>query len=371
MNLDDQKLTGVGELVINDSLNAPLLNLKITRTDTTVIPESNNLIVYVDKVPSLTPSSERKEYVFSLSSVLEINEFFSMKVELNSDVELINSVSRIDNTIESLNNLPVILFEGVNYIYTNYSGVNIELMYLKNNEFNKVYVNNMIYAIRKLKSNGDFSLDDIYFKDAFTTTENGLEVSVNKLETNFIVSKNNKFYLDSDGNLTVNTITTTNQTNVNGSINSILSQVYPIGAIYLSVNNNDPSVLFGGTWSLFGSGRCLVGVDSAQPEFITPEKEGGAKTHALTIDELPAHTHTIDSSGSHKHTYTGYLQCEVSGASNYTAIAHKRYASDGAATPPSMNSTGSHTHTVNETGSSVEHNNLQPYITCYMWKRVS
>lgn len=36
-----------------------------------------------------------------------------------------------------------------------------------------------------------------------------------------------------------------------------------------------------------------------------------------------------------------------------------------------MNSSGGHTHTPANTGEGQAHNNLQPYITCYMWKRVA
>lgn len=369
MNLDDQKLTGVGELVISDSLNAPLLELQVKRNSTTVVPTSNDLIVYVDTQNSTTPTENRRKYIFNLSNALQLNEssdVFKMNLVVkDNDIAMKTTVTRLDGTVEEVDTLLVCLFEGTNYIYTNYSGADIEIIYPKNNDMNKYFLNNTIYANHKYKNKGDFSLDDIYFKDAFTKTENKLNLEVNNATVDCITSKNNKFSLDANGNLVVNSITTNNQANFN-----VLS-VYPVGSIYLSVNDTNPSTLFGGTWETFATGRCLVGVDTEQTEFNIPEKVGGAKAHSLTVDELPAHAHTIASSGAHKHTYTGFIQCSASSASTYTAIAHKRYTADGAATPPSMNSTGAHTHTVNETGSSLEHNNLQPYITCYMWKRVS
>ena len=369
MNLDDQKLTGVGELVISDSLNAPLLELQVKRNSTTVAPPSNDLIVYVDTQNSTTPTENRREYIFNLSNTLQLNEssdVFKMNLVVkDNDIAMKTTVTRLDGAVEEVDTLLVCLFEGTNYIYTNYSGADIEVIYPKNNDMNKYFLNSAIYANHKYKNKSDFSLEDIYFKDAFTKTGNKLNLEVNNATVDCITSKNNKFSLDVDGNLVVNSITTNNQANFN-----VLS-VYPVGSIYLSVNDTNPTTLFGGSWELFGSGRCLVGVDTEQTEFNTSEKVGGAKAHALTVEELPAHAHTIASSGAHKHTYTGFIQCSVSSSSTYTAIAHKRYTADGAATPPSMNSTGAHTHTVNETGSSLEHNNLQPYITCYMWKRVS
>lgn len=76
---------------------------------------------------------------------------------------------------------------------------------------------------------------------------------------------------------------------------------YPIGAIYLSVNNTNPSKWFGGTWELIAQGRTLVGVDTTQTEFNTVKKTGGEKTHVLTVAELASHTHTFTGS-SHTHS---------------------------------------------------------------------
>ena len=63
---------------------------------------------------------------------------------------------------------------------------------------------------------------------------------------------------------------------------------YPIGAIYLSVSDTNPSQWFGGTWELIAQGRTLVGVDTTQTEFNTVKKIGGEKTHVLTVAELAA-----------------------------------------------------------------------------------
>ena len=64
---------------------------------------------------------------------------------------------------------------------------------------------------------------------------------------------------------------------------------WPIGSIYISVVNTNPSQWFGGVWESFGSGRVLVGVDTSQTEFNTVLKTGGEKTHKLTINEMPKH----------------------------------------------------------------------------------
>lgn len=40
-------------------------------------------------------------------------------------------------------------------------------------------------------------------------------------------------------------------------------------------------------------------------------------------------------------------------------------------TEPSATNSVTVTGTITKTGSNSAHNNLQPYITCYMWKRTS
>ena len=202
-----------------------------------------------------------------------------------------------------------------------------------------------------------------YVVDAFTQTSTDVNIEVDNATIKCLTSKNNSFSLDANGNLVVNTIT------CNSSGFNILD-VYPVGSIYLSVVNTNPSTFFGGTWQSWGEGKCLIGVDIDQNEFNTVEKTGGEKEHALTISEMPAHNHTT-TDGNHKHTFTGYINVQATTSTTYQCIAHKRYPADGTNTPPSMNSSGSHSHTVSNTGSGTAHNNLQPYITCYMWKRVS
>lgn len=78
--------------------------------------------------------------------------------------------------------------------------------------------------------------------------------------------------------------------------------IYPVGAIYLSINPENPSDIFGGTWELLAPGRTLVCVDTEQEEFDQAGKMGGRKTnkyshthatqdHVLTINEIPSHNH--------------------------------------------------------------------------------
>lgn len=145
----------------------------------------------------------------------------------------------------------------------------------------------------------------------------------------------------SDVNKPVSTATTS-------AISTAMSALYPVGSIYInaSVSTNPGTLLGFGTWSAFGTGRVIVGVDTSQTEFNTLGQTGGEKTHVLTVAEMPSHNHTL------RRGNYGNLRVEE--------IAY----SDGGA--PQTNSAG-----VGNTGGDGAHNNLQPYITVYMWKRTA
>lgn len=136
-------------------------------------------------------------------------------------------------------------------------------------------------------------------------------------------------------------------------LSGILSLVYPVGAIYMSVVNTSPATLFGGTWVAWGSGRVPVGVDTGQTEFDTVEETGGAKTHTLSVDEMPSHTHSVWAFSSASGSY--WCRNQNSGG----------YQSNGGI------DWGYYNGLAIATGGGLAHNNLQPYITCYMWKRTA
>ena len=100
----------------------------------------------------------------------------------------------------------------------------------------------------------------------------------------------------------------------------------------------------GTTWVAWGSGRVPVGVNSNDTNFSTVEKTGGESTHKLTVSEMPSHTHT-------------YRIMETSLVSAGSSGGYVQYSWQNP-------STGS-------TGGDQPHNKLQPYITCYMWKRTN
>lgn len=119
----------------------------------------------------------------------------------------------------------------------------------------------------------------------------------------------------------------------------------PVGAIYISTVSTNPSTILGyGTWVAFGAGRTLVGVDTGQTEFDTVEETGGSKTHTLDISEIPSHSHTVNVGN------TGY------GTTSLTSAGTNNNFQAGG---------------IGSTGGDGAHNNLQPYITVYFWKRTA
>lgn len=142
----------------------------------------------------------------------------------------------------------------------------------------------------------------------------------------------------------------------------LLDLIYPVGAIYMSVNSTNPGTLFGGTWVSWGSGRVPVGINASDSNFSTVEKTGGEKTHALTAAEMPSHTHSL------KIKYCG-MDTSVDGDSY--GLVHAAYVSGIGYGGRAMVTSSSNDTTTNSSGSNSSHNNLQPYITCYMWKRTA
>ena len=131
-------------------------------------------------------------------------------------------------------------------------------------------------------------------------------------------------------------------------IKSFLDAVYPVGSIYMSVKSTNPGTLFGGTWVAIAQGRCLVGVNTSDNDFKTPEKTGGEKTHKLTVAEMP----------SHSHKYINGQPSSLSWADSGIWIG------DGTHTTVNFSD-------ISSTGGNQSHNNLQPYFTCYIWKRTA
>ena len=179
-------------------------------------------------------------------------------------------------------------------------------------------------------------------------------------------------------------------------IDSVLSKAYPVGAIYCSTVETNPHDLFGfGTWEYIEQGRVLL----SQGDKYSAGSTGGAETHTLTVQEMPshkhggatgdggAHTHTGVSSEAGEHTHTGVVYNAGAGLGAYRGargldiLKVKPY--DNTILDVAINKAGAHTHdvtitgasnhthTINAEGEGQAHSIMQPYLSVYMWKRVS
>ena len=122
--------------------------------------------------------------------------------------------------------------------------------------------------------------------------------------------------------------------------------IYPIGAIYLSVSATNPAILFGGKWEQIKD-RFLL----AAGDIYAIGTTGGEATHKLTIEEMPSHKHQIKTNNDDWNNSAG--------GGNY-GTTH-----DGA---NSWYNTNWYTE---NSGGNAAHNNMPPYLTVYMWKRVA
>ena len=144
----------------------------------------------------------------------------------------------------------------------------------------------------------------------------------------------------------------------------IIDFIYPVGAIYMSVNSTNPSTIFGGTWEQIKDKFLLSSGDT-----YSAGATGGEATHTLTTDEMPSHNHTgtTDGGGGHSHSIpsTYYAYMNGSGGS-FTGGSGDPY---GANTGYENNHT--HTFTTSSNGNGAAHNNMPPYLVVYVWKRTA
>jgi len=158
----------------------------------------------------------------------------------------------------------------------------------------------------------------------------------------------------------------------------LLDAIYPVGSIYFSTSSTNPGTLFGGTWEAFATGRTIIGNGTSDQTF-SAGSTGGASTHTLTTSQMPSHTHTQN---THSHKFNRGNQNEYSGSVIAGHTVHARYlgwveqGNGGGDNYQYTSGKGIYASypeaAVNQnTGGGAAHNNLQPYIVTYIWKRTA
>lgn len=177
-------------------------------------------------------------------------------------------------------------------------------------------------------------------------------------------------------------VQTNNRTNapsiraVNEAINNNWLSIYPIGSIYMSVNNVDPSTVFGGTWQqikdrfLLACGDTYSNGSTGGAANHTPS--GTVGNHALTVNEMPSHTHTI--TGTTKPLPSGdYIATSwqdfgvTEGSASNTRIDGGASALDLEATASNTGGGQGHNHSF----SGISADTMPPYLAVNVWVRTA
>ena len=121
-----------------------------------------------------------------------------------------------------------------------------------------------------------------------------------------------------------------------------LDMIYPVGSVYISVIDTNPSTIFGGTWAQI-TGKFLLACDTT----YTNGSTGGSANTTLEVANLPSHTHSV---GAHAH-----------GLNSHTHTYDKTNSPTGG---PSTNTSGSTTLTIAQVPSHnhQENNHVYGYI---------
>ena len=143
-----------------------------------------------------------------------------------------------------------------------------------------------------------------------------------------------------------------------------LNKVYPVGAVYISLNSTNPGTLFGGTWAkiegrfLLASGSNTANTDNTYGTLGAGVinrpvgEQGGEATHTLTTSEMPSHAHPIR-----------YGSVGSSSGDTYASVrvpynqAQARIGED--------------EQGMLSAGGGQSHNNMPPYYVVYMWERTA
>lgn len=172
---------------------------------------------------------------------------------------------------------------------------------------------------------------------------------------------------------------------------TIGSYIYPVGSIYISVNEVNPATLFGGTWEKIHGKFLLSSSDSHDlnttggQESISYTPNGEVEDHILTTEEMPEHTHVVTGSVT-GHYIEGRVELfgdpssstTVDGSSGSVSVPNSfsRYACndfsiEGQATGNAGGEVHDQPHNHPFTGTQATIATMPPYLTVNMWERIA
>lgn len=223
----------------------------------------------------------------------------------------------------------------------------------------------------KARTDGDKTLTTNLNKEiqdrtnADTTLQNNIDdevsartTAIENVNTAINTERDARISADNEINQKFTQETTNIKSNVNkntsdiSSLHSMLAvywkTIYPIGSIYISTSATfNPNTVWGGTWEQTASGRCLIGANSTYPLGTM----GGEEKHTLTINEMPRHRHNSSRVNWYNNLQANGISANIVSQSNLKVDGPDIYTT--------------------YAGNSEAHNNMQPYLAVYMWKRTA
>ena len=158
------------------------------------------------------------------------------------------------------------------------------------------------------------------------------------------------------------------QENIEKAIQAMIQAETPIGHIRMETTSVNPSAYLGfGTWELWGKGKVPVGVDSGDSDFNTVEKTGGSKVHSHDSGTLKAGFNMFYTSNPSR------VYMDFNSTINDVTFKENRRAFLGGSDVglDTISHDENSTEGLGVFGKTSDSSNVQPYITCYMWKRIS
>ena len=131
--------------------------------------------------------------------------------------------------------------------------------------------------------------------------------------------------------------------------------IFPIGTSYITNNPSfNPNTAWGGTWVKDCEGQTIVGQKANDSDFGTLDDVVGEKTHTLTTNEMPSHSHGI------------VVKATWNGAGNTSSEYYN--VSTGSGTDWNNRNWVNY---ANNEGGGQAHNNIQPSKIKIIWTRTA
>ena len=313
------------------------------------------------KLDNVNLNSEENQNTFSNISVGAT----IISADQKTDTLTLKSGQNINLSANNLDDSITIAFTGTvdnanNAIKSkqDYLGQNIHETYIKNIQGN----NNKLTIVKGNDVSSIINIDNVPNAIKATQDSRGQKIDTTYIK-NISVSDNTLTIYKGDGSAT------------NLDIISF-DQIYPIGAIYMSTVSTNPATLFKiGNWEALPAGRVLLAQGTSNWGVnYSAGSTGGEDKHTLTVSESAPHNHTgsaTTSGSTHTHALTMQASHGESGNGGVPRF------SDGDVWSPyktqNLSAAGEHSHaiTINNSGGGQAHNNMQPYLSVYMWKRTS